>query len=102
SAPETFALALFGLSIISSIAGKYPVKGFIMAFVGLILASVGMDPVGGFPRFDFGLTNLMSGVDFIIVMIGLFAASEAFQMVEESLKKGEIIEIKNKAKLKWH
>lgn len=102
SAPETFALAFFGLSIISGISGKYPIKGFIMAFIGLLLASIGMDPVGGFPRFNFGSTNLMSGVDFIVIMIGLFAASEAFQAVEDSFKKNEIIEIKHNAKLKWH
>jgi putative tricarboxylic transport membrane protein len=101
SAPESFALAIFGLSIISGIAGKYPIKGFIMGFLGLLIASIGMDPVGGFPRFNFGSTNLMGGVNFIVIMIGLFAASEAFQTIEDSFKSGEVLKIKDKANLKW-
>ncbi|WP_102348598.1 tripartite tricarboxylate transporter permease [Bacillus sp. Marseille-P3661] len=101
SAPESFALAVFGMSVISGIAGNSLVKGFIMCFIGLLIASIGIDPVGGFPRFNFGSTNLMSGVNFIAVMIGLFAASEAFQAVEDSVKEGQVIKTINKAKLKW-
>ncbi|PFG06792.1 putative tricarboxylic transport membrane protein [Bacillus sp. es.034] len=101
SAPESFALAVFGLSIISSIAGRSLIKGFIMCFVGLLIASIGMDPVGGFPRFNFGSTNLMSGANFIAIMIGLFAASQAFQTVEDSLKTSTIIQEIHKVKLKW-
>lgn len=101
SAPETFALAFFGLSIISSIAGKYPVKGLIMGFIGLLIATIGMDPVGGFPRFNLGSVNLMSGLDFIVIMIGLFAASEAFQALEDSFKKKDVLQAVYKTKLKW-
>ncbi|MBV5336913.1 MAG: tripartite tricarboxylate transporter permease [Deltaproteobacteria bacterium] len=84
SAPETFALAVFGLSIIASIAGKSIVKGLISGFFGLLIATVGLDPVGGFPRFTGGLTELMN-VPFIPVMIGLFAAAEAFKTMEGSM-----------------
>ena len=82
SASETFALAVFGLSIIASIAGKSPIKGLIAGFFGLLIATVGLDPVGGFPRFTGGFSELMS-VPFIPVMIGLFAAAEAFSAMEE-------------------
>jgi putative tricarboxylic transport membrane protein len=82
SASETFALAVFGLSIIASISGKSPVKGLISGFVGLLVATVGLDPLGGFPRFTGGFTELYS-VPFIPVMIGLFAATEAFVQMEE-------------------
>lgn len=101
SAPESFALAVFGLSIISSIAGRFPLKGFIMCFVGLLIAAIGMDPIGGFPRFNFGSTNLMSGANFIAIMIGLFAASQAFKTIEESIKKSTVIQEIHKEKLKW-
>lgn len=81
SAPETFALAVFGLSIIASISGKSPIKGLISGFLGLLVATVGLDPLGGFPRFTGGFTELFS-VPFIPVMIGLFAATEAFVQME--------------------
>lgn len=83
SASETFALAVFGLSIIASISGKFLVKGLISGFFGLLIATIGLDPMGGFPRFTWGIPDLMS-VPFIPVMIGLFAASEAFNTIAES------------------
>ncbi len=81
SASETFALAVFGLSIIASIAGKSLVKGLMAGFLGLLLATVGLDPMGGFPRFTGGMPELMN-MPFIPVMIGLFAAAEAFKAME--------------------
>ena len=83
SASETFALAVFGLSIIASISGKSLVKGLIAGFFGLLVATIGLDPMGGFPRFTWGIPDLMN-VPFIPVMIGLFAASEAFKTIAES------------------
>lgn len=83
SASETFALAVFGLSIIASIAGKSLIKGLISGFVGLLFATVGLDPMGGFPRFTGGFADLMT-VPFIPVMIGLFAAAEAFKAMEDN------------------
>ncbi|MDR1827926.1 MAG: tripartite tricarboxylate transporter permease [Methylobacteriaceae bacterium] len=83
SAAETFALAVFGLSIIASISGSNPIKGLMAGFLGLIIATIGLDPMGGFPRFTWGIPDLMQ-VPFIPVMIGLFAASEAFKTIGES------------------
>jgi putative tricarboxylic transport membrane protein len=82
SAAETFALAVFGLSIIASISGKSPIRGLIAGFAGLLIATVGLDPIGGFPRYTGGFTELFS-VPFIPVMIGLFAATEAFVAMED-------------------
>nr|WP_221238549.1 tripartite tricarboxylate transporter permease [Roseospira visakhapatnamensis] len=82
SASESFALAVFGLSIISSISGRSLVKGLMAGFVGLLIATVGLDPMGGFPRFTGGMTELFN-VPFIPVMIGLFAAAEAFKSLED-------------------
>ncbi|MGQ9369187.1 tripartite tricarboxylate transporter permease [Azospirillum sp. ST 5-10] len=83
SASESFALAVFGLSIIASISGKSVIKGLITGFLGLLLATVGLDPMAGFPRYTGGYTELFS-VPFIPVMIGLFAAAEAFKAMEHS------------------
>ncbi len=83
SAPENFALAMFGLSIIISISGKSLLKGLITGFLGLLVSTIGLDPMSGYPRFTFGNQELMS-IPFIPVMIGLFAGSEAFKAIAES------------------
>lgn len=101
SAQETFALALFGLAVITSVAGKSLVKGLIVGFIGLIIATIGTDPINGFPRFTFDNYNLTGGIDFIPVMIGLFAAAQAFQSLEEAVSKGYVIKKVEKIKLKW-
>ncbi|MBN6205489.1 tripartite tricarboxylate transporter permease [Ralstonia pickettii] len=101
SAPEHFALAFFGVSIISSLAAKSLTKGLITGLLGLVIASIGMDPMGGFPRFTFGVAELTSGINFIPVMIGLFAASEAFTSMEDLFSKRKIQITVEKVKLKW-
>lgn len=99
SAPETFALGLFGISIISSISGDSMIKGLIAGVLGLLIATIGIDPIGGFPRFTFGNMNLTSGVNLIPVMIGLFAASEAFKSMEDIFEKRNINVIVEKSNL---
>ncbi|MDG6896090.1 tripartite tricarboxylate transporter permease [Volucribacter amazonae] len=83
SAPENFALALFGLSIIIGISGKSILKGLIAGMLGLLVSTIGLDPMTGYPRFTFGNNELMT-VPFIPVMIGLFAGSEVFKSIAES------------------
>ncbi len=83
SAPETFALALFGISIIASISGKNLLKGLMSGVLGLILALIGMDNISGLSRFTFDTIFLMNGLSFIPVMVGLFAMSQCFLSMEE-------------------
>ncbi len=80
---EYFALALFGLSVIISISGTSIIKGIMSGFFGLLLATVGMDPISGFPRFIFGQMDLMEGPSFIPTLIGLFAVAELFSNIEK-------------------
>jgi putative tricarboxylic transport membrane protein len=82
SAPEYFALAVFGLSVTVSLTGKSPLKGIISGCLGLLIAMIGLDPMGGFPRFTFGTTQLSGGFSFVPMLIGLFALSEGFRQVE--------------------
>jgi putative tricarboxylic transport membrane protein len=65
SAPEYFALALLGLSVTVTLAGRSPLKGVISAGLGLLIAMIGLDPIGGFPRFTFGTMELSSGISFV-------------------------------------
>lgn len=83
SAPENFALAIFGLSIIISISSNSLLNGLIAGFIGLLVSTIGLDPMTGYPRFTFGNQELMT-IPFIPAMIGLFAGSEAFKSISES------------------
>jgi len=81
--PEYFALGVFGMTTIASLSGKLWIKGFIAALLGLILRTVGIDVVTGYERFTFGILELMDGISFIPALIGCFAMSEVFMMIEE-------------------
>jgi putative tricarboxylic transport membrane protein len=74
--PAYFALGVLGLSVIVSLSGESLVKGLIAALFGLMVSSIGTDPVSGISRFTFGLPDLISGIQPILVMVGLFAMSE--------------------------
>ena len=73
---EYFWLACLGLLCAIMIGTGDPVKGFLSLFVGLAIGCIGIDPAAGFPRFTFGNIDLMSGINFIPTMIGVFAVSE--------------------------
>ena len=74
--PEVFTLILFSLTIIASVSGDQLLKGLGSAAFGLMLAVVGLDLVYGTNRLIFGEVELMSGLNFIPVLIGLFALPE--------------------------
>lgn len=74
--PEYFALAIFGLTIIASVSGDSLAKGMISGLLGMLIATVGIDPITGYQRFTFGLAGLSTGIEFIAVMIGLFGIAE--------------------------
>jgi putative tricarboxylic transport membrane protein len=71
-----FALGMLGLSIIASLAGESVLKGLAAGILGLMVASVGSDPIAGVPRFTFGSPELLDGIAPMLVMVGLFAVSE--------------------------
>ena len=79
--PEFFALILFSLTIIAGVSGDSLLKGALSAMLGLMLATVGLDLVYGTNRFTFGNPNMMGGLNFIAVLIGLFAIPEIIAMV---------------------
>lgn len=83
SSPEYFALAVFGLSMIVSISGNNVIKGIVAGIFGLLLATVGLDPIQGVPRFSFDQPELFEGIGFIPALIGLFAISQVlYEMVQ--------------------
>ncbi|MBS5164696.1 MAG: tripartite tricarboxylate transporter permease [Butyricicoccus sp.] len=73
---EYLALAVFGLSVIAGVSNKSIFKGLIGACIGVFISTIGMDGISGTTRFTFGDLQLMSGINLIIALIGLFAISE--------------------------
>jgi putative tricarboxylic transport membrane protein len=85
--PEYFALMLMGLSLVISLSGRALLKGVISMALGLTASLVGQNPLTGAARLTFGSVDLMAGVTFISVIIGLFAISEVMINLEHEVKR---------------
>lgn len=72
-AVDLFSLVFFGLTMVCSFAAKSLIKGLLSAVLGLLVVTVGQDPVMGTARFTFGNANLLAGIHFLTALIGLFA-----------------------------
>ena len=81
--PEYLALMTFAFVILSNLTETSPVRGFAMAFLGLVLGSVGMDPVTAVNRLTFHRVEMMDGLDFMPVAMGLFGISEILSVALE-------------------
>lgn len=81
--PEFFMLALVGLCLVSLASKGNTVKGLIMSGLGLMLSFVGRSVVTGERRFDFGTIYLEDGVQFVPVVIGVFALAQAMVLARE-------------------
>lgn len=79
---EYFAVAIFGLTIISAFSAKAMLKGITAGLIGLLIGTVGMDPITGFARFTFGRMDLLEGISIIPALIGLFSASQVVMMLD--------------------
>lgn len=93
---EYFWLSIFGLTIIAGASTKSIVKGLISGALGLMLSTVGMDPMLGNARFTFGVPTLLSGIPFTAALIGLFSMSQVLMLAEEA---GNMVEFDNKVLL---
>lgn len=78
---EYFWVAVFGLTIIASLASGSLLKGLIGGLLGLLLATVGIAPVGGDVRFTFGEPMLQGGVPLVPALIGLFTIPEVIRLI---------------------
>ncbi len=84
SKTEYFALALFGISIITSVSSGSVLKGLMGGALGLFIGTIGIDGMTGQMRFTLGSTYLLGGISFIPILIGLFAFSQVLTSVENS------------------
>ncbi len=83
--PEIFALVFFGLAVAASVGAKTIWKGWLSILAGLMIAVVGLDPVGGIERYDFNMPYLLAGIHFIPTILGFFAVSEIMVQAEKKV-----------------
>lgn len=94
---EYFWLSIFGLTIIAGASTKSITKGLLSGAIGLMISTIGMDPMLGTPRFTFGIPQLLSGVPFTATLIGLFSMSQVLLLAEKAIKKsGNLVEFDDK------
>ena len=95
--PEMFAMALFGLSMMIGVSGGNILKGLLAGALGLMVSTIGMDPMTGSLRFTFGNMNMMDGIEFVVVMVGMFGVGEVLFQIskrsEEDKKKRQQAQI---------
>ena len=84
---EYFWLSLFGLTIIAGVSSKSMVKGLMSGALGLLLSTIGLDPILGTKRFMFGQSFLAEGINTTCALIGLFSMSQVFILMEAKIKE---------------
>lgn len=89
---EYFWVAMFGLTIIASLASGSLLKGLIGGLIGLLIATVGIAPVGGDVRFTFGDPMLQGGVPLVPALIGLFTIPEVIRLIALRTRDAEMVD----------
>ncbi len=92
--PEFFWIGLLGLLLLSNLSGRSTPKALLMAALGVMLSTIGMDPISGRPRFSIGSTSLFGGFDFVPVTMGLFGVAEILSSCAERLKTWEVLRVR--------
>lgn len=95
---ENALLALMGLTMISYVSPGRMVKGLLGGALGFFLATIGQDPMVGFPRFTLGQVQLLGGINFVVILIGLFGMAEALLQLEKDVKSETIQKISGMTK----
>jgi putative tricarboxylic transport membrane protein len=83
---EYFVLYVLAFSTITSVTGSNPAKTFIATLLGLMFATIGLDPGSGVARYTYGMLELYEGIDFVVALVGLFAVSELLIFIDSHLK----------------
>ncbi|MET3662950.1 tripartite tricarboxylate transporter permease [Aquamicrobium ahrensii] len=98
--PEYFMLMLVAMTCVFSLTGSSPAKGMLSTMIGLAIATVGTDLQSGQIRYSFGVPALQEGIDFIIVVVGVFAVGEVLSALAEKFQStGDIIKLDGKLML---
>lgn len=92
--PEYFWMAIFGLTIIGTIASDSILKGLTAGALGLLLSTVGLSPIAGDVRFTFGLPSLQVGLNLMVALIGFFCIPQILEMAEAGAKEYKMVRYK--------
>jgi TctA family transporter len=87
--PEFFMLAMLGITFLASLSGGAVVKGLTAAAIGLLIATIGLDPISGIERYSFGILYLWDRIPLVSATLGLFAIPE---IIDLSVKGSSIAE----------
>ncbi len=85
SPSDYVALMVFAFASLASLVGRNSWKTLMGALIGLMLATMGIDANTGVARYTFGIPDLLAGVDFLVIVIGLFGMAELFHLVEQQV-----------------
>jgi len=91
---EYFALTVLGVILLSGLSGRSRVKSLIMAAVGIMLATIGMDPLGGTGRFTFGYIPAQAGLSFVAITTGLFGVAEVLSLMGTGNPQVEMLPVR--------
>lgn len=92
--PEYFAIALLGLMLLSNMTGGGFLKSGLSVICGLMLATIGIDLVSGYTRFTFGFSELLDGLSFAPVIMGLFGLSEVLHVISSPSENHEVLKVR--------
>lgn len=87
---DYFALYIMAFATIGGLSGVDPRKTLLSALIGLMIATVGLDPATGIPRYTAGSFHLYDGIDPIVALVGLFAISELLFLLEKTMKDRDV------------
>lgn len=99
--PEFFAATVLGLASVVAIAKDLPILSSLSMFMGLLIGTVGIDPLYGIPRFTFGRPEIESGINFTVVMIGLFAVGEVIDLLVKHVDLKRTFATKEGVQITW-
>ncbi|ARK30189.1 tripartite tricarboxylate transporter permease [Halalkalibacter krulwichiae] len=92
------ALALLSVASISETKKGSLIKNIISGLIGLFIAMIGMEALAGSPRYTFGSTSLLNGIDIMIAVLGLLCLPEVFMQISQKVKKGKLVKVKDVGK----
>src|SRR3989454_7414467 len=96
--PEYFSVMILAYAALAGLEGGSVVKTSVSVLIGLILTGIGVDVITGMPRITYGSTNLLAGIKFLVVVVGMFGVGELLRAAEENIMtKGAV---KAKVRLK--
>ncbi|MDR1511095.1 MAG: tripartite tricarboxylate transporter permease [Synergistaceae bacterium] len=96
AALEFFLLAIFGITVMASLAGENVIKGIFSGILGLFLGTFGLDLITGVPRFTFGRIAMEDGINFVPALIGMFSIAQVVSMAADIAKGRESIVLTDK------